>query len=187
MRRRSCVFSSIACIVLALVVAPAVTRAQRQFDEREIQATFLFNFAQFVEWPAAAFADPRAPFVIGVVGDDPFGAILDIVVRGEVIKQHPFAVARARRVEDIGACHVLFVSASEAPRYPEILGALQGRPILTVGDADGFATSGGMIRFVTENRHVRLRINLNAARGAGLTISSQLLRAAEVVRPGEKR
>lgn len=187
MRRRSSVLSSIACIVLVLMVVPALLRAQRQFDEREIKATFLFNFAQFVEWPAAAFAGPHAPFVIGVVGDDPFGAILDTVVRGEVIKQHPFAVARVRRAEDIGACHVLFVSASEAPRYPQILGTLQGRPILTVGDTDGFAASGGMIRFITENRHVRLRINLGAARGAGLTISSQLLRAAEVIGPGEKR
>lgn len=187
MPRRPFSFSLIACVVLGLVAASASLRGQRKFDEREIKATFLFNFAQFVEWPAASFADPQAPLVIGVLGDDPFDAVLDAVVRGEVIKNRPLVVTRFRRVEDIATCQVLFVSPSEAPRYPRISEALQGRAILTVGDTDGFVTSGGMIRFITDKNHVRLRINLDVARAAGLTISSQLLRAAEVVGQGEIR
>jgi hypothetical protein len=187
MPHRSVFLSLIACIVLVLVAAPAPLRAQRKFDEREIKATFLFNFAQFVEWPAGSFADPQAPLVIGVLGDDPFDTVLDAVVRGEVIKNRPLVVTRFRRAEDVGACHILFVSSSERLQYARILEVLQGRPILTVGDADGFATNGGMIRFITEKNHVRLRINLGAARGARLTISSQLLRAAEVVGREEKR
>lgn len=187
MSRRSLSFSWIACIALVVAAASAPLRAQRKFDEREIKATFLFNFAQFVEWPAASFADPHAPLVIGVLGDDPFGAVLDAVIRGEVIKNRLLAVTRFRRTEDIGVCHVLFVSASEASRYARVFEVLQGRAILTVGETDGFATSGGMIRFITEKGHVRLRINLGAARAAGLTISSQLLRAADVVGGGENR
>ena len=187
MPQRSFSFSSIACIVLVLVAAPAPLHAQRKFDEREIKATFLFNFAQFVEWPAASFADPRAPLVIGVLGDDPFDTVLDAVIRGEVIKYRPLVVTRFRRAEDIGTCHILFVSSSESLRYTHIFEALQRRAILTVGDTDGFATSGGMIRFITEKSHVRLRINLGVARDAGLTISSQLLRVAEVVGQGQKR
>ena len=187
MPRRSLLLSSLACVVLVIAAVPASLRAQRTFDEREIKATFLFNFAQFVEWPAASFADPHAPLVIGILGDDPFDTILDDVVHGEKIKDHPFTVTRFRRPEDIGVCHILFVSASEAPGYARIFEALEGRAILTVGDTDGFAASGGMIRFVTENKHVRLRINLGAARSAGLTISSQLLRAAEIVGRGRSR
>ncbi|MGH9144274.1 MAG: YfiR family protein [Vicinamibacterales bacterium] len=173
--------------MLVLLAAPAALRAQRKFDEREIKATFLFNFAQFVEWPAASFADPQAPLVIGVLGDDPFNAVLDAVVRGEMIKNRPLVVTRFRRIEDVATCHILFVSPSETPRYTRISETLQGRAILTVGDTDGFAASGGMIRFITENSHVRLRINLGVARAAGLTISSQLLRVAEVVGQGEVR
>jgi hypothetical protein len=169
------------------LAAPASLRAQRKFDEREIKAAFLFNFAQFVEWPAASLADPPAPLVIGVLGDDPFDSVLDAVVRGEMIKNRPLTVTRFRRVEDVAICHILFVSPSEAPHYALIFEALQRRPILTVGDTDGFATGGGMIRFITDKGHIRLRINLGAARGAGLTISSQLLRAADVIGQGEKR
>jgi hypothetical protein len=177
----------ISCIVLALAVAPTLLNAQRKFDEREVKATFLFNFAQFVEWPAASFADAQAPLVIGVLGADPFDAVLDAVVRGEVIKSRPLVVTRFRRVEDVATCHILFVSPSEAPRYARIAEALQGRAILTVGDSDGFASSGGMVRFITDKNHVRLRINISVARAVGLTISSQLLRAADVVGQGEAR
>jgi hypothetical protein len=183
MPRRSFLLPSIACLLL-ISVATAPLFAQRKFDEREIKATFLFNFAQFVEWPAESFPDAGAPFVIGVLGEDPFGAILDEVVRGEATRNHPFVVTRFRRAEDISACHILFVSTSEAASYQSVFEALQGRPILTVGDGDGFASHGGMVRFITENKHVRLRINLGAARAARLTISSQLLRAAEVVGSG---
>jgi hypothetical protein len=161
--------------------------AQRTFDEREIKATFLFNFAQFVEWPAGSFADPQAPFVIGILGDDPFGSRLDDVIRGEAIKNRPLVVTRFHSGDDIGACHILFVSSSERSQYAGIFQALRGRAILTVGDTDGFATSGGMIRFITESSHVRLRINLGAAQRAGLTISSQILRVADLVGDRERR
>jgi hypothetical protein len=177
----------IACIVSLLVAAPAPLHAQRTFDEREIKATFLFNFAQFVEWPAASFADPRAPFVIGILGDDPFGTRLDDVIRGEAIKNRPLVVTRFHRGDDIRACHILFVSPSERSQYASIFETIQGRAILTVGDTDGFASSGGMIRFITESGHVRLRINLGAAQGAGLTISSQVLRVADVVGDRDRR
>jgi hypothetical protein len=186
MPRRSFFFPSFACLLL-MWVAAAPLFAQRTFDEREIKATFLFNFAQFVEWPKESFAGPDAPFVIGVLGEDPFGAILDEVVRGETVKNRAFVVTRFRRAEDVAVCHILFISGSEAPEDARIFDTLRGRPILTVGDADGFASGGGMIRFVTENKHVRLRVNLEAARAAHLTISSQLLRAAQVVRPGGGR
>jgi hypothetical protein len=174
--------------VLGLATVTHISaQAQRKFDEREVKATFLFNFAQFVDFPAASFADTRAPFVIGILGSDPFGDVLDAVVKGETIKGRPLSVVRFRRTEDVAVCHILFVSASEAPRYSQVLAALQGRPILTVGDADGFTEHGGVIRFVTDRNRIRLRINVSAARAAGVTVSSGLLRIADVVGAAEAR
>jgi hypothetical protein len=148
--------------------------------EYQLKAVFLFNFAQFVEWPPQAFADAQTPLVIGVLGRDPFGAYLDETVRDEKVNGRSLTVQRYRRVEEIGACHILFISRSEADRLGQILASLKDRNILTVGDADGFTERGGMIRFVIENNKIRLRINLNAAKAARLTISSKLLRPAEI-------
>jgi|SRR5688572_10997142 len=153
--------------------------------EYQIKAVFLFNFTQFVEWPTNAFADAQSPLVIGVLGEDPFGAYLEETVRGEKANDHPLTVQRFRRVEDITTCHVLFISRSEAARFDQIFASLKNRHTLTVGDVDGFARSGGIIRFLTEKNKIRLRINLEAAKAANLTISSKLLRPAEIVAPGK--
>ncbi|HEV7746112.1 MAG TPA: YfiR family protein [Pyrinomonadaceae bacterium] len=157
--------------------------AQQVSKEYQIKAAFLYNFSQFVEWPAGSFANAQAPLIIGVIGDDPFGSYLDDLVKGEKVNNHPLAVQRFHRVDEIKNCHVLFVSRSEAKQIEQILSILRSRNILTVGDFEDFAQRGGMIRFITENNKIRFRINVGVARAAKLTISSKLLRAAEIVNP----
>jgi len=166
---------------LLLLLLPARALSAAPPAEYQLKAVFLFNFAQFVEWPAGAFADAGAPLVIGILGEDPFGALLDDTVRGEKVGGRELLVQRYRRAEDVAACHILFVSRSEAARIEQIVAQLDHRPVLTVADSENAARRGVMIRFLTENRRIRLRINLEAARAAGLIISSKLLRPAEIV------
>ncbi len=143
----------------------------------------MFNFAQFVEWPETAFPAAETPLVIGVLGEDPFGPYLDETVRGEKVNNRPLVVERYRRVEEVKICHILFISRSETDRLEKIFASLKGRNILMVGDSDHFCGKGGTIRFVTEKNKTRLRVNLAAAKAANLTISSKLLRPAEIVTP----
>ena len=154
---------------------------QVESNEYQLKAVFLFNFAQFVKWPEKAFANTDSPIVIGVLGADPFGPVLDETVRGERIGGRPLLIQHYRRVEDIGSCHILFISGSEAPHLEKIISALNGRSILTVSDIDRAARRGVMVQFITEKKRVRLRINLDASKLAGLTISSKLLRPTEIV------
>jgi len=154
-------------------------------SEYQLKAVFLFNFVQFVDWPATpqdSQPPTLAPLLIGILGDDPFGPFLDETVRGERLGARPIQVRRYRRIADLEECQVLFISRSENERLPEILSAVKHRPVLTVSDGDGFANQGGMIQFVTDKSRIRLRINLDAAEAANLTISSKLLRVAEIVR-----
>jgi hypothetical protein len=149
-----------------------------------VKAAFLFNFSQFVDWPAAAFADDRSPLVIGVLGSDPFGATLDEIVRDETVNGRPLTVRRYQSPDQLDSCHILFIDRSQDSRLDAIVAALKGQSVLTVGDFEGFARRGGMIRFVTVGNKIRLRINLGAAQEAKLTISSKLLRPAQIVGPG---
>jgi hypothetical protein len=153
--------------------------------EYQIKAAFLFNFGQFVTWGPGAFADADAPFVIGVLGDDPFGPTLDALVAGETVQGRRAEIARYRGVEEVGACQILFISSSEAARLDRVFAALAGRSILLVGEAEGFADRSGMIRFRVVDNRLRLEINTTAAAGEGLTISSRLLSLADVVRTEE--
>lgn len=171
-------------ILVVSLLLTSKSWAQSEPNEYELKAVFLSNFAQFVEWPAKPIPEDDAPFVVGVLGDDPFGATLDETVRGEKIGRRTLVVRRYRKIEEVGACHVLFICKSESSRLESILSTLGARGILTVSDADRAARRGVMIRFVTEKKKIRLRINLEAAAKAGLTISSKLLRSTEIVSTG---
>ncbi len=167
--------------VLLLAVLPLATDASAALSEHRVKAVFLFNFSRFVEWPPSAFTAADAPFVIGVFGRDPFGSDLDDVARGETVNGRQLLVKRVRTVEEAAACQILFIPQSERANLDEILTALARSNTLTVSDLDGAARHGAMIRLVTDHDKVRLRINVESARAAGLTISSKLLRAAEIV------
>jgi hypothetical protein len=171
---------SFALFMAAAAGPPAVAAAAP--SEYQLKAVFLFNFAQFVEWPAAAFQDADVPLVIGILGNDPFDGYLDEVVHGEQVKGRPLIVKRFRRLEDVDVCHILFVGSSDAARLASGQAALSGRAILTVSDAERPGQPGAMIQFVDAQKHIRLRIDVDTAAAAGLTISSKLLRSAEIVR-----
>ena len=101
-----------------LAALPVSAQVSREYD---VKAAFLYNFITFTDWPAAAFSGPDSPYVIGVLGEDPFGAALDEIVKGEQIKGRPLVVRRFKRIEDVHHCHILFISSSETPprgRHP---------------------------------------------------------------------
>jgi hypothetical protein len=164
-------------------VAPALAAAPTEF---QLKAVFLFNFTQFVAWPAAALGPTESPFPICIVGEDRLGTELDAAVRGETVQGHPFVVRRYRSPVDIEpTCRILFIGDSQFAQLDRIVGDLGERAVLTVSDIDHSAEQGAMIQFANERNRLRLRINVAAAKAAGLTISSKLLRPAEVVGPGQ--
>jgi YfiR/HmsC-like len=158
-----------------------VARGQTVSHEYPLKAVFLLNFAQFTDWPTNAFDTSASPLVIGVLGDDPFGSILDDAVQGETVNGRKFVVERYHRMEDIKTCHILFISPSETKRLDQIVGGLKRKPVLTVSDIDGSAYRGVCVRLMTENNKIHLRINTDALKEAQLTMSSKLLRLAEIV------
>jgi hypothetical protein len=162
---------------LALAAAGAVSAPVPQ--EYQVKAIFLFNFTQFVDWPGASAA--QEPIAICVLGEDPFGNYLDDALRGEHVGNRALAVRRYRRVDEVRGCQVLFISRSETRHIDDAIAQVRGAGTLTVSDADDFAARGGMVGFVTEDDHVRLRINVAATHAAGISISSKLLHVAEII------
>jgi YfiR/HmsC-like len=156
-------------------------------SEYLIKAGFIYNFAKFVEWPSAAFSQPDSPIVIGVLGTDPFGNVLDRLVQDKKIGQRGFVVRRykwgkdLKDLKDLRDCKILFVSVSEKAHTDEIIQLVKWLPILTVGETPGFAERGGVIRFTLEDNRVRFEVNVDAAHQADLNISSRLLTLAKII------
>jgi len=168
-------------VILALSALPAKAQASREY---QIKAVFLYNFAQFTEWPESAFPGEKSPIIIGIVGPDPFGPTLAETVHDETIQGHPVVIEHYAHAADIKTCHILFISQPEIRHYDDVTKIVKGKPVLTVTDTDSAASTPAIIRFVVENNKVHFRVNAEAARSANISLSSKLLRVAEATPAG---
>jgi hypothetical protein len=151
---------------------------QQRPTRYQVEATYLYNFSQFVAWPSTA----SNSFNICVLGQDPFGPALANILDDETVAGKTVAAKRIPSAEQAVSCRVLFISTSESGRLKEILAALGGASVLTVSDLPEFTQSGGMVQFLLVEDRVRFEVNLAAAERAGLTLSSELLKVATTVR-----
>lgn len=163
---------------LGMAVTGLAIESNEQSLEYAVKGAFLYKFGAFAEWPPAAFAAPDAPLVIGIIGDDPFGAKLDQIVYGRTIDGRPIVVWRAQSIEKAQGAHILFISQSERNRLESILSSLQGKHVLTVAD---FEYPSATINFVIDSNKVRFNVNLDQAERNGVKLSSKLLSVAKDV------
>lgn len=170
---------TLATLCLLGLTLPA-SRAAEQAPplEYQVKAAFLLNFTKFVEWPRDGFADAASPISICLAGDAPIGQVLEQMAQGESVNGRKVVLVRAPP-EPAKSCQVLFVGKGEK-EVPKLLSAV-GPSVLTVGEAEGFLSDGGMINFVIDNRRVRFDINQKAVGNSALKLSSKLYNVARQV------
>ncbi|MGF7079352.1 YfiR family protein [Mucilaginibacter sp. UYCu711] len=168
-------------LAFALFFTIQQTRAQNKPAlEYQVKAAFLYNFTRFISWPASAFNSPKAPFIIGIVGNDPFGSYLEDIIDQEKVDDHPIIVQRYHDIRDINNCQILYISAGDNNKIKEIIAGVAHKNVLTVSDADKFVNWGGIINFFKDDNKLRVQINTAAAKAAGVEISSKLLKISKI-------
>ena len=155
--------------------------AQQKPTEYQVEATYLYNFSQFVVWPANSTAVADS-FNICVLGQDPFGSTLKTILANETIGGKSAVAKQIPTAQEAVNCRVLFISSSESGRLKQILTTLGVASVLTVSDLPEFTQHGGMVQFLLVGDRVRFEVNLAAAERASLTLSSELLKVAINVR-----
>jgi hypothetical protein len=157
-------------------------RVWAQTLEYEVKAEFIERFTRFIDWPAGAFPDAKSPFVLCVTGKNPFGKYLDALIGGRQLKNRKVVMRSVVEPSGIDGCHLLFVTNSERNRLKAIVERASTRPILTVGDTDGFARAGVLVNFYLDNEtRIRFEVNADAMKLSGLKFSSKLLKLARIV------
>jgi hypothetical protein len=150
-------------------------------QEYRVKAAFLMNFAKFVDWPPAAFSDDHAPFVLGIVGDDPSGGAIE-ALNGQVVKNRTIKVQRLSGTDGLQLCHMLYIGPSESAHLREVARAIGTAPVLTVSDGvEQFAQQGMVINFLLIDNKIRFEINVAIAKKANLSMAAQLLQVGKVV------
>lgn len=166
--------------LLLLLLGFASSLSAQVREESEVKAAYIYNFAHFVDWPAAAFTNKSEPLIVAVLGEDPFGANLDKALQKQHVKGRPFHILKVATGEPVPRCHILFIGLSEKDRLSAIIAEVKSKPVLTVSEINPFAQFGGMIRFSRERRKIGLVVNPSVARAAGLRINPELLAIATI-------
>jgi len=169
-------------VLLATALQLRSEQPATAFDEYQVKAAFLYNFAKFVEWPSGAFTNSTDPIEICIVGQNPFGSTLENMVQGKKVGDRTFAVRRFPDTLQASQCQILFIGASEWKRTGALLDAVKSAGVLTVGEFEDFTLLGGIINFRLDGTRVRIQVNLQTAAHARLRISSKLLSLAEIVK-----
>jgi len=182
--RRSVYKGAIPVLSLLLFVffslIPGAGPAEAYGETSQVKSEFLCNFAKFVEWPSSSFGPRSNQFHICILGDDPFDGALETIQDKRIQGKKP-KIRYVKKIQSIMPCHLLFISASEQNQLTQILDTISDLNVLTISDMRRFAERGGMISLLWEENRVTFEVNFDALTGAGLKISSQLLRLAKTI------
>ena len=150
-------------------------------SEYQVKAKYLYNLARFVDWPEHTFADSNSSYIIGILGEDPFGIDLEKTVEGKKVKGRNFSVKRFKNCTHLEFCHILFINLGNPRKLHEAIKKIDDKNILTVGDTENFAHNGGIINFIIKEKKIRFQVNLQAAETSDIQISSKILRQADII------
>ncbi|MGN6186328.1 MAG: YfiR family protein [Thermoanaerobaculia bacterium] len=167
---------------LLFVVFSISAQTAAPIAEYQLKAAFVLNFIEFTKWPESAFVTRDAPYVLCVIGVDPFGSTIDDMVEGETFDRRKVTIRRIATGSDVRGCHLAYIARSESKRLDEILAATDRAPLLTVSDIDQFVRHGGTIGLFLDRNRVRFEIGLTDARRRHLKLGSQLLTLGSAVR-----
>lgn len=172
-------------VVATIASCPATPRVSAQTaSEPALKSAFLYNFTKFTDWPAEALP-PGDPLVLCVVNDAVIAGMLETLTKGRSVAGHALVVsplAKDSATLALSACRVLYLSGADHPGSAALLGSLSGKPILTVGEGEGFARAGGVVGLFVKDGTLQFAINTSAAQRAGLLLSSKLLSLAKLVK-----
>ena len=153
----------------------------KRVQEYELKASFLFNFAKYTIWPSHTFRDPKSPIILGIVGKDPFGEILDKAFANKKIGRRPILIKRFGRAKRVPFAHMIFFGKLAPKVESSLQKKLALRATLSIADRPGVAGKGTSAGFYMDRGKVRFEISKRAVEGSHLNMSSQLLKLAKLV------
>lgn len=172
-------------LVLGLLglASTSLAIAENPFTETDVKAVFLYNFANFVNWPQSPEQDLTEPFRYCVI-DDEIAPVLRKALKGETVGGRPLIVTQEVTIANLAECQVLYLGKSNlhgSEIWRLVREAILAH-VLTVSDLQGFETQGGMIALVRQDRRIHPRINIDTVEKGKLRISAKLLNLATIVR-----
>ncbi len=170
-------------LAVLCVLAPGVkANNDKREAELQVRAQFIYNFANFVEWPKDAFAAPTAEIKVCLFGEVDFAPYL-YAFADTLIGSRPLKIQRTNEIAEIRAgCHILYVGQDERVKLPTFWQQIHYIYVLSIGDRQGFADKGGIINILRGQDKMQFEVNIENALANGLFLDSDLLALARVIK-----
>lgn len=168
-------------VILAGTVLGAGPTHGQPVEEYQFKAAIIYNLTKFVEWPPEVLKSPTDSIAICILGESPIAGALQRAVHGNQIEDRSLVLRQVSDAQQASRCQILFVPSART-RWRSVLNDLKASGVLTVGEADGFASDGGVVNLKTDGVKVRIQVNVEAAQREGIKISSKLLSLAQIVK-----
>ena len=172
-----------AALVLLFLSVFLSAGSEAQIEESTLKAVYIEKFTRFIEWPkASGIDDTSRPFVVGIIGESDLEPVMRSIFAARKIRDKDVVIRHlSPDSEELGDCHLLFISHISKEKLQKVLTAIKGKPVLTVSDTENFATSGVLINFYVLQHRLRFEINELAVRKSPLTFSYRLMQIATIV------
>lgn len=171
--------------MLLLALPSSTMAAEKRPTEYTVKAVLVFKLSQWITWPEEAFEEPDSPFVVGVMLLDDGDQVLSDFVETfpkKLPDERPVEFRKVVDVNELPGCHMLFFPKFlSAAKAKEAVRHVAEKPVLTVGEIDGFANWGGIMNFYNVGKRIKLEINPEAAKRSGLKVNTRLLQLARIV------
>lgn len=157
-----------------------VMAENNKLDEYEVKASYIYNFAKYIDWPSSSLPQESTTLIFCIIGNSPLNQVMQSLT-GKSVKNRRVSIRELAQVDELNGCNILFVNTSMKAHLNRILASAPSRSLLTVSDDKGFAAAGGIIEFIPVGDKIRFQINHKSARQSNIKISSRLLSLATAV------
>lgn len=176
------VLALITSFLLLCNQALSQSHSESELAEYQVKALFLYNFANFVEWPKNAFKSESSSIRLCLFGEVPFGIFLD-EMDGTLIGDRKLNIKRTQTLKEIkDGCQILFIGDDKKVILPTFWNEIKYLYVLSIGEEKGFAQKGGIVNIMRTTDQVQFEVNISNAMANGLFISSDLLSLARKIR-----
>jgi hypothetical protein len=166
-------FFAIAYLSSPSVLGQDIVDSRKEYN---VKAVALYAFGRYVTWPDSAFDKPDSPFVIGVLGENPFGDALTKIAAKKTIGGRPIVVRLLTSPSEYAHCHILFVTQGlSRENEANLFRQVAGKPVLLVGESAGFTERGGIVNFYQNGTKIRFELNPDKANETQMSFDAKLL------------
>ncbi len=165
--------------IIVIILLFSLNTYSQQSDEFKTKAILLERFSRFVTWPEEI--DSTFSFKILVYGEHSFGNLLDIIYSDLKVKNRNAEIHYSNQVTDSITHDIIFVGAISRKQMNDLLSLVSDKPILLIGDTEGYMQAGVHINILIEEGSIVFEMNKKCFEGSNLKCSHLLYKQAKYV------